>query len=50
MYDATTRDTYAQLFKLAEANLPKTVRDAVVKTASVEQPVAKALEVRWSKP
>jgi len=49
MYNSVTRATYAQLFKLAEANLPLSVRKATVKTASVEAPVAQALTVRWSK-
>ena len=49
MYDAVTRDTYAQLFKLAEAKLPQSVREETVKAASVEPVVSKALSDRWSK-
>jgi hypothetical protein len=49
MYDAVTRDTYAQLFKMAEAKLPQPVREATIKIASVEVPVAQALSARWSK-
>jgi len=49
MYDAITRSTYAELFKLAEAKLPQSVRDATVKIASVEAPIAQALSARWSK-
>jgi hypothetical protein len=36
MYDAVTRETYAQLFKLAEANLPSSVREVLAKAANVE--------------
>jgi hypothetical protein len=49
MYNAVIRDTYAQLFKLAEAKLPQFVREATVKVASVEPVVSKALSDRWSK-
>jgi len=49
MYDAVTRATYAQLFKLAEAKLPKPVQEATVKVAGAEAPVAKALFARWEK-
>lgn len=49
MYDATTRETYAQLFKLAEAKLPTAVREETVKAASVDPVVSKALADRWSK-
>lgn len=48
MYDATTRAAYAELFKLAEAKLPQSVRAATVKIASVEAPIAQALSARWS--
>jgi len=34
MYDATTRNTYAELVKTAEAKLPSTVTAALVKVAS----------------
>jgi hypothetical protein len=50
MYNAVTRSTYAELFKMAEAMLPTAVRDATVKVASVEAPVAQALSALWSKP
>lgn len=49
MYDAVTRDTYAQLFKLAEAKLPTAVREELMKAASVDPVVAKALADRRSK-
>jgi hypothetical protein len=49
MYDAVTRETYAQLFKLAEAKLPPSVREETVKAASVDPVVSKALLDRWSK-
>ena len=48
MYDAVTRNTYAQLFKLAEAKLPQSVRDETVKVAQVESLVAKALSALWA--
>lgn len=49
MYDAVTRNTYAELFKLAEANLPQSVRDATVKIASAngEELVAGVLKGLW---
>lgn len=49
MYDAITRETYAQLFKLAEAKLPTSVREELAKVASFEPVVSKALSDRWSK-
>lgn len=48
MYDAVTRNTYAQLFKLAEAKLPQSVRESTIKVAAEEAPVAQALTVRWA--
>jgi hypothetical protein len=52
MYDATTRNTYAQLFKLAEANLPASVREATVKVAADrgEELVAEILKGLWKAP
>lgn len=52
MYDAVTRDTYAQLFKLAEANLPKSVREETVKVATDlgEELVAGILKGLWKTP
>jgi hypothetical protein len=52
MYDATTRSTYAQLFKLAEAKLPTAVRDETVKiaAASGEELVAGILKGLWRTP
>ena len=50
MYDAVTRETYAQLFKMAEAKLPAAIREETVKAASVEPVISKALTDRWSKP
>lgn len=34
MYDATTRSTYAELFKTTEAKAPERLRAALVKIAS----------------
>lgn len=49
MYDAVTRNTYAQLFKVASANLPKPVCESLVKVASSEAPLAAALTALLSK-
>lgn len=52
MYDAVTRETYAQLFKMAEAKLPTSVRDAAVKTASEQKGdlVGEILKGLWKEP
>lgn len=34
MYDAVTRNTYAELIKTAEAKMPEQVRSALVKIAA----------------
>lgn len=49
MYDAITRNTYAHLFKLASANLPKPVRESLVKAASAEAPLAAAVTALLAK-
>ena len=43
MYDATTRSTYAELFKTAEAKAPERLRAALVKIASRVPAVRDAL-------
>lgn len=43
MYDAITRNTYAELFKTAEAKLPERVGAALVKVASKHPAVRDAL-------
>lgn len=52
MYSAITRSTYAELFKMAEAMLPTSVRDATVKiaAASGEELVAGILKGMWRAP
>ena len=52
MYDATTRATYAELFKQAEARLPTAVRTETVKIAAArgEELVAALLKAKWSVP
>jgi len=52
MYDAVTRNTYAELFKLAEANLPASVRAETVKIASAngEELLAGVLTGAWRPP
>ena len=49
MYDAITRATYAELFKLAEAKLPPSVRSESVKIAAGhgEEIVAGILNGLW---
>jgi len=47
MYDAVTRDTYAQLFKQAEAKLPASVREATIKVAGEHSLLGQALRAVW---
>ena len=52
MYNAVTRSTYAELFKMAEAMLPTSVREETVKiaAASGEELVAGILKGLWRAP
>lgn len=43
MYDAVTRNTYAELFKTAEAKMPERVGEALQKVASKHPAVRDAL-------
>ena len=50
MYDAVTRNTYAELFKTAEAKMAERVGPALVKVAATHPEVRDALAASIAKP
>ncbi len=52
MYPASIRDTYAQMFKAAEANLPVHVRTETIKVAAAggDDELAALLKKLWGTP